>query len=84
MIVIDFETLPIEPRPDYPPKPVAVSVLHDGRKKEFAYGMPDMRRLLGPIFRGREELLFHHAAFDLSVATEKLGLPMPPWQHRQA
>ena len=80
MIVIDFETLPIEPRPDYPPKPVAVSVLHDGRKKEFAYGMPDMRRLLGPIFRGREELLFHHAAFDLSVATEKLGLPMPPWQ----
>lgn len=80
MIYIDFETLPIEPRPDYPPKPVAVSVI-DGRKRHFAYGTADMKKLLRPYFNGKQELCFHNAAFDVSVAVEGLGMPMPGWRH---
>lgn len=40
-ITIDFETFRIEPRPDYPPKPVGVSIKYPGRAaKYYAWGHP--------------------------------------------
>jgi len=80
VITIDFESLPIEPRPDFPPKPVCVSIKKFGCKPVFAFGKEAMRAALAPIFAGKEELLFHNAAFDVCVAVEKLGLRMPKWQ----
>jgi DNA polymerase I-like protein with 3'-5' exonuclease and polymerase domains len=80
MITIDFESMPIEPRPAFPPKPVCVSIKETGKKPVFAFGMEAMRKALTPIFKGKQPLCFHNAAFDLAVAVEKLGLPMPAWQ----
>lgn len=71
MIVIDFETAGIDPRPFYPPEPVGVAI-KEGKKKGI-YGSPDLlwsRWNQGP-------MIFHNSAFDIAVATEKLGLPMP-------
>jgi DNA polymerase I-like protein with 3'-5' exonuclease and polymerase domains len=86
---VDFETFPIEGRPDYPPVPVSVSIKEWGKKpKFFAWGhvnggntctRQDAINALQSVWKG--PLLFHHAKFDLSVATEKLGLPMPSWDH---
>ena len=81
MHTIDFESLPIEPRPDFPPEPVCVSIKQKGKKPIFAFGKSAMRAALEPIFKGKDEMCFHNAAFDVSVAVEKLGLPMPAW-HR--
>ncbi len=80
MITIDFESLPIEARPNFPPKPTCVSIKAFGRKPIFAYGEQAMKRELAPIFKGNEELLFHNAAFDVAVAVEALGMPMPAWR----
>lgn len=86
---VDFETYPIEGRPDYPPVPVSVSIKEWGKKpKYFGWGhvnggnnctRQDAINALQSVWKG--PLLFHHAKFDLSVATEKLGLPMPSWDH---
>jgi DNA polymerase-1 len=80
MHTIDFETMPIEARPVYPPRPVCVSIKHDNAKPTYHYGEADMKRALSPIFKGKGEMLFHNSAFDVAVAVEKLGLPMPSWR----
>ena len=77
---IDFETLPIEARPDFPPKPVCVSIKELGKAPRFYHGEQAMKAALAPILEGKRELLFHNAAFDVSVMVEKLGLPMPRWE----
>ena len=39
MITIDFETFSIEPRPEYPPKPVGVSIKYDNQpSRYYAWG----------------------------------------------
>jgi DNA polymerase I-like protein with 3'-5' exonuclease and polymerase domains len=91
MITIDFETFPIEPRPDYPPDPVGVAIQRKGggRGKYLAWGHPSGNnttkakavRELRQYWRGSEPLLFHNAPFDIAVAEERLGLRQPPW-HR--
>ena len=80
MHTIDFETKPIEARPHYPPDPVCVSIKENGGKPVFVYGTSEMRRALKPIFQGKGEMLFHNSAFDVAVAVEKLGLPVPGWR----
>jgi DNA polymerase-1 len=88
-IVIDFETFGIEARPDYPPKPVGVSIIWPGKAPKYycwahPYNdnntTPDVVRgvLLDAWSSGRP-LLFHHAKFDLDVAREHFGLALPPW-----
>jgi DNA polymerase I-like protein with 3'-5' exonuclease and polymerase domains len=64
-----------------------VSIKEWGKKpKFFSWGhinggnnctRQDATNALQSVWKG--PLLFHHAKFDLSVATEKLGLPMPSW-----
>jgi DNA polymerase I-like protein with 3'-5' exonuclease and polymerase domains len=89
-VVVDFETHPIEPRPDYPPRPVGVAIQQAGRKpRYFAWGHPtknnatkeEAARVLKDIWRGSEDILFQNAKFDLDVAEAAFGLKLPPW-HR--
>ncbi len=84
---IDFETFPIEGRPDYPPAPVGVTLKVWGKKpRYFGWGHlnggnncceADARAALTSVWSG--PLLFHNAKFDVAVATERLGLPVPSW-----
>jgi DNA polymerase I-like protein with 3'-5' exonuclease and polymerase domains len=79
MFTFDFETAAIAPRPDYPPRPVGVATV-DGY---LAWGHPTgnthtaeaAQSLLAT--RWSDPLLCHNAAFDLAVAVERLGLPLP-------
>ena len=89
-VVVDFETLPIEQRPAYPPKPVGVAIREPGRKSHYlAWGhvaggnnsrLADARRELGRIWGSGRPLIFHNAKFDLEVASKHMGLPIPDWQ----
>jgi DNA polymerase-1 len=88
--VVDFETEAIEDRPNYPPKPVGVSIKTPGQQpRYYAWGHPmgnnctkeKARLALEDIWRGERQVLFHNAKFDLDVAQEHMGLPLLPW-HR--
>lgn len=88
VVTIDFETMPIRPRPEYPPKPVGVSILmpEDKHAKYMAWGHPtenncskrDVARMLRTLWQGETPLLFHNAKFDLAVAQEHFDLDLPP------
>lgn len=87
--VADFETDAIEPRPDYPPKPVGLALkLPSGRPRYFAWGHPtgnnctkkEAARVVRDVWRSYS-LLFHHGQFDLDVAEAHLQIARPPW-HR--
>lgn len=91
--VIDFETDPIQPRPDYPPKPVGVSIQRAGERKAkyYAWGhytgennctLEEGRKALAEAWADRNKgvrLLFQNAAFDVDVATTHMGVAMPAW-----
>ncbi|NIQ99206.1 MAG: hypothetical protein GTN78_03260, partial [Gemmatimonadales bacterium] len=87
---VDFETTAILPRPEYPPVPVGVAILVEGREPEYlAWGHPGKNncerdfaigRLAALWYKPEYRLIFHNAAFDLDVAETHLGLKMPPWQ----
>ena len=89
VVVIDFETKPILPMPDYPPEPVGVSIRWPGDSKStyWAWGHPTgnnctlegAKVALHEAWSSSFALLFHNSKFDLAVATQKLGLLMPPW-----
>jgi DNA polymerase-1 len=75
MLVIDFETDGIDPRPSYPPEPRGVAIC-DGKTQTYTRDFTRLARLWNT-----QPMIFHNAAFDVAVATEKLGLPMPDWQN---
>lgn len=89
VIVIDFETDPIQPAPNYPPKPVGVSIRWPGYSAShyYAWGHPDGNncdraaglKALQEVWDSNLPLLMHNAKFDCAVAI-KLGLPMPAWE----
>ena len=84
-ITIDFETTAIEPRPYYPPKPTAVSILRPGRKRaeRYIWGHPEgnncdeatARRAVADVWKSNEPLLFQNAKFDVDVAQVHMGMP---------
>lgn len=90
---IDFETDPIQPRPEYPPKPVGVSIQRAGERKPryYAWGhytggnnctREEAKRALAEAWADRKKgvrLLFQNAQFDVDVATTHMGMPMPSW-----
>jgi DNA polymerase I-like protein with 3'-5' exonuclease and polymerase domains len=87
-LVIDFETLPIGQRPAYPPRPVGVATKWPGQtSRYFAWGHPTANNCtlndgLAELERAWDSglpLLFHNSKFDVAVACEGLGAPMPPW-----
>lgn len=88
-IVVDFETDPIEARPNYPPKPVGVSIRWPGKKsKYYAWGhytggnnctKEDGLRALKEVWASPLRKLFHNAKFDYDVAMEHMDMPELPW-----
>lgn len=88
-VVVDFESDPIRPRPQYPPEPCGVAIKLGGEPARYlawghrGHGNPDhlddaLSALRAAWASGRP-LLFHNAKFDLAVAVERLGLPLPAW-----
>lgn len=91
IVVLDFETHRIEPRPKYPPEPVGIAIRAvRGQPMYLSWGHPSgnnttreaaidvLRRLWDD---EQIQFVFHNASFDLSVMYERLGLPVLPW-HR--
>jgi len=80
---IDFETWPILPRPDYPPKPVGFSIMDTGENKSryFGWGHPtrnncnfkDAQRILKRAWCSGA-LLFQNGKFDVDVAETFMGV----------
>lgn len=81
--VVDFETLPIEPRPHYPPRPVGVSIQLPEERcgRYYAWGhvsggnncsLDDARRVLKRVWAGGH-LLFQNGKFDVDVAETHMG-----------
>lgn len=87
-ITIDFETDRIKSRPEYPPRPVGVSIKYFGSApKYYAWGHPsgnncsydDGCAALEEALAFETNLLFHNAKFDVAVLTERMGYSAPPW-----
>ncbi|MBU6231497.1 hypothetical protein KGP36_02410 [Patescibacteria group bacterium] len=85
---VDFESLPIRPRPYYPPVPVGVSIKPWGGKAiYYAWGHPSKntcswaqaRKALGAVWDSGAPLLFHNAKFDVDLAEVHMELPQPSW-----
>lgn len=95
-IVLDFESEPIGLRGEkrYPPKPVSFSLKMPSWKKPkfMAWGhktgrntcaFADAKRILTAAYAEVTEatpLLAFNAKFDLEVALEHMGLPLPDWR----
>lgn len=94
-IVLDFETLPIRPRPAYPPKPVSFSLWLPTWKapKFFSWGHltggnNTTRAKAAEILKDAyaqvsptTPLLAQNFKFDGDVAETEFGLPLPPWHN---
>lgn len=89
VVTIDFETDAIERRPQYPPRPVGVSIIYPGKKPVYrAFGHPDknnadfdtVKRELRDIDRSGAPLLFHNAKFDVDVAQTHCGVKFSDWR----
>lgn len=91
IVTIDFETHAIVQRPDYPPHPVGVSIKRgDEPSRYYAFGHlsggnncteAEARATLADVWAlPWAEMLFFNAKFDVAVAVERWGLPMPEWQ----
>ena len=90
VITLDFETLPIRQRPDYPPRPVGLALHLPGMAPFYlawghASGMNNCteaegREWLHKVWASPYAVLCHNAKFDMAVATEALGFPGLPWE----
>jgi len=89
-VTLDFETLRIEGRPAYPPRPVGLAIKFGDAEPEYmAFGHPkgnnctedDVLETLQSIWDKGHDVLFHNAKFDLSICYEYFGLRELPW-HR--
>lgn len=88
-IVVDFETEGIKARPDYPPKPVGVSIRWPQEKKSryWAWGHPtknnctqaEGRRAVKDVWRSGLPLAFQNGKFDVDVAETYLDTPKIEW-----
>lgn len=88
-VTVDFETEPIRPRPNYPPKPVGVSIKYPGKpSRYYAWGHP-MRnnctmaegiRALKLAWDSKLPVTCHNLKFDMDVAEAHCGMPRLPWE----
>jgi len=86
LITLDFETEAIENRPAYPPKPVGISIKQgDGKSNYYAWGHPIENNCSEEDAKGDlqlfienpdNEFIFHNAAFDWAIISEKWGLEL--------
>ncbi|MBI4914030.1 MAG: hypothetical protein HY823_14965 [Acidobacteria bacterium] len=89
-VVIDFETHPILPRPEYPPIPVGVALQIPGHPPKYlAFDHPAgnnstveaVQSELRAVWDHPDGLLFHNGKFDIDVAETHMGMPRLPWHH---
>lgn len=90
--VPDFETLPIDGRPRYPPMPVGVALRVPGRKtRYYSWAHPsgnnstweEARAALGAVWESERPVLNHNLlAFDHDVAVEHMELPPLSWERQ--
>jgi DNA polymerase-1 len=82
---IDFETEAITPYPDYPPKPVGVSIWRADQEapRYYAWGHPSGNNCSFAVAKQAltevwdQPMLFHNGRFDLAVAAKWFGLKWP-------
>lgn len=93
VIVADFETAGIKRRPDYPPKPVGISLIMPGEKKSTYYGWghptknncteaqgyAQVRKAWALARSKKIPLLFQNGKFDIDVAEVHCGVPRLDW-----
>ena len=89
VICIDFETLPIEGRPNYPPKPVGLAVRWpDGQSEYLAFGhitggnnatWEASVAVMKEIWDSGLPILGFNCKFDMAIAYEIYGMPVLPW-----
>src|SRR5262245_31602051 len=85
MLVLDFETEGIAPRPRHPPEPVGVAMLGQKLRKYHAWGHPKennttrdaIMKSLKRLPHDHSTILCHNAPFDISVLHEICGAPLP-------
>lgn len=84
---VDFETESIEKRPEFPPKPVGVSIQEPGKKpRYFAWGHPEGNNCtikeattaLKSVWRPGKGVLFFNGKFDVDVGETHMGMPRLP------
>jgi len=87
-VVVDFETVGINDRPNYPPPPVGVSIKWPGKKPRYlAWGhiqgnncsWGEAQRALAEAWVHDGGLLFQNGKFDVDVAEVHMDLPVPDW-----
>ena len=86
LIALDFESDAIADRPDYPPRPVGISICVDGesdKDKYLAWGHPTENNCTLDFAKRQivsamddSDIVFHNASFDTSILIEKLELPV--------
>lgn len=86
---IDFETLPIGPRPEhFPPKPVGVAIRRpDGQSHYYAWDHPtgnnctleEAATALKEVYHSPLPIVFHHAKFDMAILYEWFDWPKLDW-----
>ena len=88
-VCIDFESQAVQPRPDYPPRPVGLAIKYPGKPAKYlSWGHPtknncteaDADRALCELWDSDHEVLCHNAKFDLDVAETHFGLAPLPWK----
>lgn len=88
VVTLDFETLPIQKRPDYPPKPVSMSIQmpHWPKPRFFAWGHltgrntcteSDAKRIIHAVRDSGLPILCHNSRFDTDLAETHFGVA--PW-----
>ena len=85
-VTLDFETHPIAARPEYPPKPVGLSVMLPGKKPHYyAWGHPtenncderDAKRAYAAAMKHPDGVLFQNGKFDVDVGETFWGIKPP-------
>lgn len=90
MHCFDFESHAIQPRPHYPPLPVGLALQAGLKDRPQYYGWdhptgnnaPDdevAKRILREMLKAPH--VGHNISFDLAIAHERWGLPLPEGQH---
>lgn len=88
VITYDFESYPIQQRPEYPPRPTGIAIKWPGQESQyFSFGHVSGNNCDEAFARVQLEkawlsglpLLAHNQKYDSAVAQEKWGLPQIPW-----
>lgn len=90
LAVGDFETHPIRPRPDYPPRPVGLAIwtfrerpiYHSwGHPTGNGSSMAEAKRHIQGLQKEGYVFIWHNAGFDLDVGETHMGLKWPAEHH---